>query len=85
MAAQLNVHVTIPAGKAIFIPIANIPCSPANPEFESLKGKPESVMRQECKKFQDSIDFLEVTVDGVKLPGLKSFRCTITSFQLDNA
>jgi hypothetical protein len=73
---------TIPPGKAIFIPIANIPCSPANPEFESLRGKPESVMRQECKKFQDSIDFLEVTVDGVKLPNLKSFRSQSPLFNL---
>lgn len=72
----------IPAGKAIFIPIANIPCSPANPEFESLKGKPESVMRQECKKVQDSIDFMEIAVDGMQLPNLGSFRVQSPLFNL---
>ena len=61
---------TIPVGKSIFIPIANVPCSPV--EFPDVKT--ETDMSKCAKHFQDQITYLEVIVDGIKLTNLENYR-----------
>ncbi len=63
-------YCTIPAGKAILLPILNSECSYA--EFPSLDSEGE--LRQCAKQMQDSVVHLEASIDGVSISGLGQYR-----------
>jgi hypothetical protein len=69
---------TIPEGKAVLFAPVNVECSYA--EFPDLKS--ETDLRECAKSGQDLVTELDVTVDGVKLQGLKEFRVQSPLFNL---
>jgi hypothetical protein len=66
---------TIPAGKAIFGFIANNECS--NAEYPNLKTEPELKL---CAVKGNEVNFLEATVDGIKLKDLNKYRVQSSLF-----
>lgn len=60
---------TIPAGKAILIPIINVQCDYSTPE-----SKTESDLRQCAKEDQDKATNLHVAIDGVAITDLSKYR-----------
>lgn len=67
---------TIPAGKAILIPIINVEC-----DYLSDKSlKSESDLRQCAKSDQDKATNLKVSIDGFNIPDLNKFRVQSTLF-----
>jgi hypothetical protein len=60
---------TIPAGKAILIPVLNVECDFLSPDL-----KTESYVRNCAKADQDKATNLQATVDGVAIPDLKTHR-----------
>ena len=69
---------TIPAGKAILLPILNSECSYA--EFPSLNNEEE--LRQCAKQMQDSVVRLEASIDDVPISGLERYRIQSQLFNL---
>lgn len=60
---------TIPAGKAILIPVLNVECDYTSPDL-----KTESDLRKCAKDDQDKATSLQATVDGTSIPDLKTYR-----------
>jgi hypothetical protein len=71
-------YCTIPAGKAILLPILNSECSYA--EFTGLDNEEE--LRQCAKRIQDSVVHLEASIDGVPVSGLEQYRIQSPLFNL---
>jgi hypothetical protein len=71
-------YCTIPADKAILLPILNSECSYA--EFPGLNSEEE--LRQCAKQMQDSIVHLEASIDGVPVSGLEQYRIQSSLFNL---
>jgi hypothetical protein len=71
-------YCTIPAGKAILLPILNSECSYA--EFPNLNTEEE--LRQCAKQIQDSVVHLEASIDGVHISGLEQSRLQSPLFNL---
>lgn len=63
-------YCTIPAGKAILFTILNSECSFA--EFPNLKTEEE--LLQCAKQMQDSVIYLEASMNGISLTGLEKYR-----------
>ena len=63
-------YCTIPAGKAILFTILNSECSFA--EFPNLKTEEE--LRQCAKQMQDSVIYLEASMNGISLTDLEKYR-----------
>lgn len=63
-------YCTIPAGKAILLPILNSECSYA--EFPALNNEEE--LRQCAEQMQESVVHLEASFDGVPISGLEQYR-----------
>jgi cache domain-containing protein len=71
-------YCTIPAGKAILLPILNSECSYA--EFPNLNAEEE--LRQCAKQMQDSVVQLEASIDGVAIAALQQYRLQSPLFNL---
>ncbi|MDQ3837024.1 MAG: cache domain-containing protein, partial [Thermoproteota archaeon] len=69
---------TIPAGKAILLPILNSECSYA--EFRNLNK--EEDLRQCAKEIQDTVVHLEASIDGMPISGLEQYRVQSPLFNL---
>ena len=71
---------TIPEGKALFMPAANVPVSVA--EFKNLPDD-EQVLKAEAEKIIDDVDIVEVEIDGVKIENITSYKVITDLFQLN--
>jgi hypothetical protein len=65
-------HCDVPAGKAIFVPIANVECSTVEPP--PFFGANEAELRACAKAFQDGATGMLCTVDGREITGLDGYR-----------
>ncbi len=69
---------TIPAGKAILIPLLNVQCSYiTDPALKS-----ESELRECAKEDQDKGTNLQASIDGVAIPDLKKYRVQSPLFNI---
>ena len=78
-----EVACTIPAGKAVLVPIINVECSTA--EDPPFHGDNEAELRACAQCWEDHVDpsLLEVTLDGKPLKDLASYRFESPLFSFD--
>jgi hypothetical protein len=72
------INCTVPAGKALFFPVLNLECS--NLEAAPFYGKTAADRRACAKGIMDTATGLQVTIDGVAVQNLTSFRVATPDF-----